>query len=237
MWAACGSASQPFIPSASCAAQQALERGSWQREAQAENRHGRRRPRCGVCEKAHGGLVERDDKQPGKPVVKVWLTGTTITDDDLKELAPLKNLTGLYLSPKVYGEGVTGVGLKYLIGLEQLTHLGLSKTNLTEPGLKELVKFKNLTHLDLGGGEVGFSGAQDSWLKELVPLSNLTFIDLEYARVTDEGLKSLASLPKLQSINLARCRKITDAGFKELISVKNLIVLSVSQTGIKDRRS
>ena len=44
-----------------------------------------------------GGQVLRDEKAPGKPVIKVYLIGPQVTDAGLKELATLKNLTTLFL--------------------------------------------------------------------------------------------------------------------------------------------
>ena len=44
-----------------------------------------------------GGSVTRNYKLPGKPVVGVGLTGTQVTDAELEELAPIKNLTTLNL--------------------------------------------------------------------------------------------------------------------------------------------
>jgi hypothetical protein len=60
--------------------------------------------------KEHGGTVGRDDKAPGKPVVKVGLRDKRVTDAGLKELAPLKSLTTLELPFTT----VTAAGLKEL---------------------------------------------------------------------------------------------------------------------------
>ena len=57
-----------------------------------------------------GGKVERDDEQPGRPVVEVSLAGTQVTDADLKGLKDLK----------------------------QLRHLDLSNTQVTDAGVQEL---------------------------------------------------------------------------------------------------
>jgi internalin A len=81
-----------------------------------------------------GGVVTRDDKLPGKPVVKVNLADTNVTDAGLKELAPLKNLTILYLNETK----VTDAGLKELAPLKNLTWLNLRDTQVTDTGLKEL---------------------------------------------------------------------------------------------------
>lgn len=40
--------------------------------------------------------------------------------------------------------------------------------------------------------------------------------------VTDAGLKQLTTLKQLQSLDLRRCDKVTDAGLKELVTCKRL---------------
>jgi internalin A len=83
-----------------------------------------------------GGKATRDEKAPGKPVVKVNLRGTQVTDAGLKELAALKNLTTLDLNLTQ----VTDAGLKELATLKNLTTLELVYTKVTDVGLKELRK-------------------------------------------------------------------------------------------------
>ncbi len=84
-----------------------------------------------------GGTVTRDEKAPGKPVVGVSFQPTIIivktegkvTDSDLKELVGLKNLTTLDLG----STGVTGAGLKELVGLLPPTrHLPRRSRSVTE---------------------------------------------------------------------------------------------------------
>jgi hypothetical protein len=57
-----------------------------------------------------GGDVTRDDKQPGKPVTKVFLFGSPVTDAVAKELAAFKSLTTLGLG----GTQVTDAGAREL---------------------------------------------------------------------------------------------------------------------------
>ncbi len=61
------------------------------------------------------GRVTRDESKPGKPVVGVNLWATEVTDEDLKKLAPFKDLTTLDVSSSGYSEcRVTDEGLKHL---------------------------------------------------------------------------------------------------------------------------
>jgi internalin A len=84
-----------------------------------------------------GGKVTRDDKAPGKPVVKVVLSGSRVTDAGLKELKQLKQINSLELS---FCKEVTDAGLKELKELKQLKELNLLYTKVTAAGVADLKK-------------------------------------------------------------------------------------------------
>ena len=69
-----------------------------------------------------GARIQRNEKQPGKPVVEVNLSWTKVTDAGLKDLAPLTQLQTLDLSETK----VTDAGLKDLAALKQLRTLSLN---------------------------------------------------------------------------------------------------------------
>jgi len=116
-----------------------------------------------------GGTVARDEKAPGKPVINVNLFSTKVTDEGLKELAPLKHLTLL----AIRDAKVTDAGLKELATFKNLATLYLNDTYVTDAGLKELTALRNLTTLFLGDTPVA-----DVGLKELAVLNNLTKLSL-----------------------------------------------------------
>src|SRR6516164_5000490 len=66
-----------------------------------------------------GGRVELDETRPGKPVVRVSLEGTAVTDADLSSLAVFTQLRELDLS----GTAITDTGLVHLKRLTQLRTL------------------------------------------------------------------------------------------------------------------
>ncbi len=70
------------------------------------------------------------------------LSYTRVTDAGLKELAGLKQLTGLNLRR---ARRVTDAGLKELAGLKQLTGLNLWGTQVNDAGMKELAGLKQLS--------------------------------------------------------------------------------------------
>jgi hypothetical protein len=79
----------------------------------------------------------------------------------------------------------------------------------------------------------------DAGLKELASLNKqLQSLDLEGAHVTDAGLKELAGLTglkQLQSLNLGFCQNVTDAGLEHLAGLKQLQMLYLNSTGVTDR--
>ena len=167
-------------------------------------------------------------KRPTNPegVTTLYLDRTKVTDEGLKDLAPLRKLTTLYLDRTKVTDRTLAVlrEINLLHAMtnayaasgsrpskpEDVTRLNLSGTQVTDKGLKELGALKNLAGLDLSGTKV-----TDEGLKELAPLQNLTRINLSGTKVTDAGLKALAALKNLTTLDLDGTR-VTDAGVKEL---------------------
>jgi hypothetical protein len=73
---------------------------------------------------------------------------------DLKDLAGMTNLRGLYL----FHLRVTDEQAKHLAGLKDLRVLDLSHTPVTDAGLKELAGLAQLRHLNLRGTEATLAG-------------------------------------------------------------------------------
>jgi hypothetical protein len=111
-----------------------------------------------------GGLMARDQKARGKPVIRVDLGFTKMTDAGLRELAALKRLKVLYL----HRTKVTDAGLKELAGFGHLEKLYLGATRVTDAGLKELRGLKRLTMLDLRFTPVTKGGAAE--LQKALPM-------------------------------------------------------------------
>lgn len=92
----------------------------------------------------------------------VWavdLTGTSITDDDLRHLAATPQLTLLNLD----GTAITNDAIPYLRNVPELSILRLCRTRITDAGLNRLDGVPNLTDLilddtavtDAGVGQLG----------------------------------------------------------------------------------
>jgi serine/threonine protein kinase len=169
-----------------------------------------------VLKKPEGELTQADLTK----VTFLDLSGTQITDADLKEVAKLENLTYLKLS---VCKQITGVGLKELAKLEKLTRLELSDTNLTDAGLKELAKLENLTKLYFAPNNI-----TDAGLKEVTKLGNLTTLWLHNTQITGAGLKEVAKLKTLTYLDLRGCTQITATDLKELAKLEKLTNLILS---------
>src|SRR5262245_45679699 len=66
-----------------------------------------------------------------------------------------------------------------------------------------------------------FAPLTDSGLKELAAMKELHTLDLTQTKITDAGLKELGALKGLQTLNLTNTR-VTDIGLKELAQLKDL---------------
>ncbi len=122
---------------------------------------------------------------PGSPLLRVdFLTGVTKCDDKaVAALAPIK---------------------------DNIAHLDLARTSVTDAAMKSLAQMPRLTRLDLRRTKV-----TDAGLAALAPLKHLTYLNLFATEVTDKGLASLASMKSLPNIYLFES-KVTEAGVAKL---------------------
>ena len=64
----------------------------------------------------------------------------------------------------------------------------------------------------------------DEGLKEVAKLQKLNHLSLAYNKITDEGLKEVAKLEELDELCCAN--QITDAGLKEVAKLQKLRILN-----------
>lgn len=93
---------------------------------------------------------------------------------------------------------------------DNLAHLDLSETAITDEALKGVGDLPRLTRLDLNN-----TGITDAGLKHLAGLENLTYLNLYGTKVTDAGVKDLAKIKSLQNVYLWQT-EVTDKGAKQL---------------------
>ena len=125
--------------------------------------------------------------------------------------------------------GITGSGLKHLRQLD-VRILDLAKTQLSTVGYENLSKLVNLQRLSLLGCPV-----TDDQLKLLSNLDKLEYLDLSGCdQITDEAFKTLAAFPSLRILHVAKT-PISDRALANLASSKTLDDLDFSGTDISDR--
>ncbi len=139
--------------------------------------------------------------------LQLRLSGWQVTDKGLKEVLPLKRLERLDLECT----GISDAGLKELRALNRLRSLDLRGTLVTDDGLKELAGMR-LTELKIPGEAQTDVGLEHY----LAALESPTHLVLKDWKVTDEGLKGLARIKQLRSLNLSYTQ-VTDAGVKRLL--------------------
>lgn len=192
------------------------------------------------------GKVIRDEDQPGRPIIAVDLSHSTVTDADLKRLARFTELQSLELS----FTDVTDEGLEHLRVLVNLEHLDLTNTDTTYAGLKHLKQLVMLQNLVLSDQEA--DGLTDAGLEDLKALTRLRCLDLGFG-LTDRALKMLREIDMLHVLAQATtadgkrpkrqeevqsmllfCPKLTGVGLKELAGLRNLQTLALVDAKITD---
>ncbi len=153
-----------------------------------------------------------------------------LTDAGVAELAGLKNLKQLALADAT---AVTAKGLKELIALPALSEFAFTGGKITDEELRAVAGYKKLTKVTVGGTK---SEATDAGVKALAALTDLDTVNVIVGPgFTDTGMKDLAGLKNLTSLTLFRATKVTDAGLKEIASLKKLTTLSIeAEMGISD---
>jgi len=157
-----------------------------------------------------GGTVEFDENLPGRPIVKVDLHGTQVTDSDLTMFEYAKNdLKQLrYLDLRL--TKISDEGVARLKNLRQLQTLNLFRTRLGDKGLAHLRKLTDLRILLIGGTQV-----TDAGLVHLRRFSKLRKLSLFQTPVSDNGIAELKQMSSLEVVLIAGS-KITAAGAEEL---------------------
>jgi internalin A len=159
-----------------------------------------------------------------KILIGIDLDSKNVTDEDLKYLAPFKQLQTLVLKRTK----VTDAGMKKVGAIRSLQSLDLGFNGLTDDGMKDLAGLAQLRNLRLDKAPI-----TDAGLKSLEPLAQLTSLTLEGTNVADGGMKSLAAFPKIMALNLSRT-KVTDAGLKDVAALPRLAWLSLDDDAITD---
>jgi hypothetical protein len=195
--------------------------------------------------------IKVDDHRADRPVIALSIPCYDATDDvlgrltvlpDLQELRILESQSGINREP--YPEGnVTDAGVGQLRKLKKIRLLSIPSPWLTDAGMAYLGEMAQLTELTIGN-ERGYvirtansPPAPADWLaanitnkgfKHLEGLHDLRSLSLRGTCITDEGLRSLARLTRLQTLSLMLIdHSITERGFARLQNVPSLRSLDI----------
>jgi hypothetical protein len=143
-----------------------------------------------------------------------WPQSTT--DDDLKLIAGMDNLTQLQLS----SAQLQGHGLAHLSQMPKVRSLSLPRG--LAPG-----SLVHITNLPLQQ----FSIPHDTPAADLVHLQKMESLEhvVPPEGLTDEGLEILAQLPALKSLSLSSCRQLTDEGLQPLASNRTISHINLAE--------
>jgi hypothetical protein len=167
------------------------------------------------------GATQVDVDANGR-IVRVNLSGTAASDEDLRHLEGLVNLEGLALA----GTEVSGVAR--LRGLAKLAYLNLDRTRLTDRGLAPVAELPGLRSLYVGSDRLS-----DAGLAHLASLTGLRSLFLRGSRITDRGLAHLRRLGKLEALVLFTPR-VTDTGLDHVAALGGLTFLQLAEAEISD---
>ncbi|EMI15503.1 leucine-rich repeat domain protein [Rhodopirellula maiorica SM1] len=127
--------------------------------------------------------------------------GDSVTDDVLASLAQCDSLCDLKLQSCVK---VTESGIEELSRTENLHALTFFKTNVYPSWLIHIAEMKQLRNLNIYGPKL-----IDEDLDFLESLPKLDQFSLEAAKITDNGVATIANLKAIEKVGLTNCSGVT----------------------------
>ena len=101
--------------------------------------------------------------------------------------------------------------------LKHLKHLELDGYAVTARGWKALKSARNLESLSLTSAQVS-----DEGVRAICDLKATTHLKFSVASFTDEGAKMLARLPRLKTLHMWFCKKVSRKGYTHLANCRSL---------------
>jgi len=176
-----------------------------------------------------------------KRLTRLNVRGTRISDGTLEIVSHMPGLEALDIAHTE----VTDVGLDYLTALVNLKELSIGRGRVSNFGLVTLRMLPTLTHLDLSGARPtppdtptargAASGIPEETLKAIAGLKELRVLQLGFSAITPDGLRTLASLDKVEKLGLQGCSRIDDAALAELSRWKGLKYLDVQEDPVAEK--
>lgn len=155
-----------------------------------------------------------------KSLYILQLTGSNLTDQDLKIISLIPNLIFLNIS----NNRIKGSGLRHLSKLKKLSTLCINHSEIQVNALNQLVALKALGSLCMQGKSINDVHVQQ--IANVKPLKELLLIDTQ---VTDQGLVPLINLKNLTDLDLSNTQ-ISDEALETLLKITKLQRLVVRDT-------
>ena len=176
------------------------------------------------------------------------LRGVNVTDASVPVLLKTRRLKGLNLSRA----SLSPIGLGRLASLEAIRSLTLHGNSFSNEHFKTLPEFRNLETLQVidapisGDGLTSIGNMQglkhldflrcptvtDSGVKSLSGLRNLEGLSILQGTITDASTKTISKMTELKRFRIDG--QVTDAGFKDLITLTKLELLDLRYTSVGD---
>lgn len=148
------------------------------------------------------------------------ITGSNLTDQDLKIISLIPNLLFLNIS----NNRIEGSGLRHLSNMKKLSSLCIKHSEIRVDALNQLVALKALGSLCMQGKSIN-----DAHVRQITNVKQLTVLILIDTRVTDQGLIPLVNLKNLTYLDLSNSQ-ISDEALGTLLKIKKLQKLVVRDT-------
>src|SRR5579859_1392544 len=163
-----------------------------------------------------GGVVDIDDRVPGRQTIALNFDRSRVTDAVLAPLQGLSHLHYLVLSQT----RVTDQVMQVLRTHPQIRRLDISDTLITDDGLKCLKYAQALEELYLG------ERITDKGLRYVRTLTNLRVLALEDTKATDKALRNLNSLDRLEYLFLS-VKQISSKSVQWLVKLARLQTINL----------
>ncbi|MCH7686078.1 MAG: hypothetical protein IH899_05255, partial [Planctomycetes bacterium] len=158
-----------------------------------------------------------------KSLKTLWFQSCSITDAGLEQLVGLDSLEGLLL----HRTKVTDQGLRHITKFPSLKTLsivfGANVLSEERPAFEHLEFFRGLKSLTIGG-----KGLRIDDLIEIAEISGLERLQIRNLVLDDVGIGYLSKLTSLKRLSLDETTTMTDEGIKELSKLRKLESLTIS---------
>ena len=147
-----------------------------------------------------------------------------VTSRGIESIAQLPSLAHLRLRQSPIGD----VGFSVISNCQSIKILNLPQCDASATGIAALAKLPELRNLRLGGVNLSDGGSADSVAEAISTLQTLRHLHLIGVPIDDQGLRRIASLPKLGSLYLDDSA-VTEAGWDWLFESHPRLHVHVNQ--------